>query len=243
MLSKYNPSLSVDCVTFGFDMKKLKVLLINQTNEHGQKSKLKLPGSLVVKREKLDEYALLTLKKLTGLNNVFLKQFQTFGDPDRISNPDDKKWIEDTYQVKIDRIISISYYSLIKIDQSNIRLGEEAYGARWYDLEDAKELAFDHHEIIKKALEVLQQELFYNPRICFELLPEKFSFREVQNIYEAIFGVEFDNRNFRKKIGKANYIIPTGDKQIGVAHKPAILYRFDKKLYDEKRFAPSRFVF
>jgi len=223
----YNPTLSVDCVIFGFDSKNLKILLIEQT-----KNIYKLPGSLVIKDEDIDVYAYKVLNELTGLKNVYLKQFFTFGAPNRISKPQDILWIEKKYGVKAKRIVSTAYYSLIKIDQSNTELHEKKHNAQWLNVAEIKELAFDHLEILKKGLKTLQSELKFNPIVCFELLPEKFSLREIQNIYEAIQEVSYDNRNFRKKLIGAKYIIPTKEKQKLVAHKPAILYKFDKKIYD-----------
>ena len=231
----YNPSISVDCVVFGFDSKNLKILLIDQNSSSSGNSKLKLPGSLVLKNRDLDEYAGLVLMELTGLDNVFLRQLYTFGSAGRVSRKQDREWIESTYSVSIRRIVSTAYYSLIKIDQSNEELMERSHNARWYDVSSIKTLAFDHYIIMQKGLEVLRQELRFNPIIGFELLPEKFSLRNVQNIYEAITGNKYDNRNFRKKLGQAKYLIPLNEKQKGVAHKPAVLYRFDKEKYFNTR--------
>ncbi len=223
----YNPTLSVDCVIFGFDSKSLKILLIEQT-----KNIYKLPGSLVIKNEDLDVYADKVLKELTGIKNVYLKQFFTFGAPNRISKPEDILWIENNYKVKVKRIISTAYYSLIKIAPGTTKLYEKKHNAQWLNVAEIKNLAFDHMEILKKGLKTLQSELKFNPAVCFELLPPKFSLREIQNIYEVIQGISYDNRNFRKKLMGAKYIIPTKEKQKAVAHKPAILYKFDKKVYN-----------
>jgi len=239
--NQYNPSLSVDCVIFGFDSKQLKILLVERSGPYQTNPQLKLPGSLVLKNTKLEVYANQVLKELTGLNEIYLKQFYTFGNPDRIKTPEDIEWIENTYQVTIERVVSISYYSLVKIDQYNLNLSEESYHAKWYNISDIHELAFDHMEIMKKGLEALRQELIYNPLICFELLPEKFSLRELQDTYESIQGIEYDNRNFRKKIGKAKYIIQLNEKQLGVAHKPALLYKFDKEQYQTNRLELIKF--
>ncbi len=233
--TQYNPSISVDCVVFGFDGKNLKILLIDQNGDSLNNSKLKLPGSLVRKNRDLDEYADLVLKELTGLDNVFLRQLYTFGSADRISLKRDREWIEKTYSVSIRRIVSTAYYSLIKIDHSNEELMERSHNARWYDVSSITTLALDHYKIMQKGLDVLRQELRFNPIIGFELLPEKFSLRNVQNIYEAITGNKYDNRNFRKKLGQAKYLTPLNEKQKGVAHKPAVLYSFDKEKYFNTR--------
>ncbi|MDF1547549.1 MAG: hypothetical protein P1P88_06990 [Bacteroidales bacterium] len=240
--NKYNPSISVDCVIFGFDSNYLKVLLVDMDDYNDEIPKLKLPGSLVLKNEKLDTYACQVLNELTGLDNIYLKQFHTFGNPGRIQSFEDKKWIENTYSVKIERIVSTAYYSLVKIDKSNSNPREKSYKANWHNVVDIEALAFDHQDILNKGLSKLQKELFYNPQVCFELLPEKFTLRDVQNVYEAIQGITYDNRNFRKKISKAKYIKPLNEKQTGVAHKPALLYKFDKVIYDKKRTELGRFL-
>ena len=233
--AQYNSSISVDCVVFGFDGTNLKILLICQGEDSSGNQKLKLPGSLVLKNRDLDEYAGLVLKELTGLDNIFLRQFHTFGDAKRINKKEDREWIEKTYSVPIKRIVSTAYYSLIKIDNNHPESLEKLHNACWYDVSTIKTLAFDHFKILQKGLETLRWELKFNPIIGFELLPEKFSLRNVQNIYEAITGIKYDNRNFRKKLSQAKYLIPLNEKQKGVAHKPALLYRFDKKKYLKSR--------
>ncbi len=219
-----NPHISVDCVIFGFDYEQLKVLLV-QRNDSSKNYRLKLPGSLIRDDENLCQAATRVLEELTGLNNIYLKQFHIFGEPDRIKPGQDHQWLESTTKMKIKRVISVGYYALIKIDNSHL-----TPNAKWYPIEQISELAFDHLQILHKALDALRTKLKTKP-VAFELLPEKFTIRQLQNVYECILGTQFDNRNFRKKIMSVKYIVPLKEKQKGVAHKPAQYFKFDKKIY------------
>ncbi len=227
-----NPHVSVDCVIFGFDEKKLKVLLIEREkipHAHLRGHKLKLPGSLISENEDLDTSVMRTLKELTGLDNIFLKQFGVFGLPDRLAPPEDLTWLRKTSGMKIDRVVTIAYYSLIKISESNI-----TSKTIWVPVNELPELIFDHNRIISKALKVVRREIRTEP-LCFELLPKAFTIRQMQNLYEAILDENMDNRNFRKKIKPLEFIIPLQDKENGVNHKPARLFKFDKKLYEKHK--------
>lgn len=231
-----NPHISVDCVVFGFSTNQLKVLLINREyrDESGQKAKdHKLPGDFITINEDLDLAAERTLEELTGLTSIFLKPFAFIGKPDRISRSSDVNWLNSTTGMEIHRVVTAAYYSLINISESKIEFAIKN-NAAWIDVKAIPELAFDHREIIEKGLEHLQQSLRNEP-IGFELLPEKFTIRELQSLYEVILDCSLDNRNFRKKILKSNYLIQLDEKQSGVAHKPAFYYRFDKHIYDRQK--------
>ncbi len=235
-LTSFNPHLSVDCVVFGFDGNSLKVLLVEKVADNHAKHiprKHKLPGDLIIRMEDLYGAAERVLLELTGLSNIFLKQFSVFGTPDRISDPDDIRWLEDTSGVTISRVVTTAYYSLIKIGKSKVK-NVVKNNASWHDVANLPDLAFDHEEIIKEGIKSLQMAIRHEP-ICFELLPRKFTLRETQILYEAILGHELDNRNFRKKLLKAAYIEPLDEKQNGVAHKPARFYKFNKKKYELNR--------
>ena len=227
-----NPHISVDCVIFGFDGARLKVLLIKRTDQEDKQSfamKYKLPGDLIQSNEDLDRAAERVLREHTGLQNIFLRQFKVFGNPGRIPDNDDRKWLEDTSGVKIGRVVTTAYYALIKINKSKTE-SENDHHASWHTIDTLPPLIFDHQEIILSGLERLRNEIRFEP-LCFELLPGKFTIRQIQTLYEVILGQSLDNRNFRKKLLKAPYIEPLNEKQKGVAHKPAIFYRFDKKRY------------
>lgn len=227
-----NPHVSVDCVIFGFHEGLLKVLLIEREKiprSHLGGHKLKLPGSLISETEDLDTSANRTLKDLTGLDNIYLKQFAVFGSPDRLSPEDDLSWLKKTSGLNVDRVVTVAYYALITISESYI-----TDKTIWQSVSDLPELIFDHNKIITDALESLRGELRSEP-LCFELLPKKFTLRQMQDIYESVLGESMDNRNFRKKIRPYEFLIPLPEKEKGVNHKPAQLYRFDEKIYEKHR--------
>jgi ADP-ribose pyrophosphatase YjhB (NUDIX family) len=230
------PTISVDCVIFGFSSNQLKVLLIerNYTDRSGIDFKdHKLPGDFITIDEDLDQAAYRTLEELTGLKDIFLKQFAMFGKPDRISKHLDRDWLLDTTGQEIQRVVTAAYYSLINIDDadSDFALKNNAY---WMDVKRIPKLAFDHADIIERGLKHLQLSLRNEP-IGFEMLPEKFTIRELQSLYEVILDSSLDNRNFRKKILKSRYLVQLDEKQSGVAHKPAYFYRFDRDIYEKNR--------
>lgn len=237
-MANLNPHVSVDCVIFGFNAGKLNVLLIEREKipgSHLRGHKLKLPGSLITETEDLDTSANRTLKELTGLENIFLKQFGVFGSPDRLSPPEDLAWLRKTSGLMVDRVVTVAYYSLIKIAESNI-----TDKTIWHSIDRLPALIFDHNHIIDKALDTLRREIRTEP-LCFELLPKKFTIRQMQILYEAILGERLDNRNFRKKIRPMEFLIPLPEKEKNVNHKPAQLFRFDKKLYEKHRKVVSGF--
>ena len=171
--------------------------------------------------------------ELTGLKDIYLQQFHTFGSPKRIQKKDEIEWIQETYQVDLHRIVSIGYYALINLEA--VSADSILACAKWIKVSDIQELAMDHFHILKMGLEHLQKELKTNPMVGFELLPDKFTLRQLQTVYEVILGKRLDNRNFRKKILSAKYIKSLKERQKGVAHKPAQLYRFDEKVYQASR--------
>jgi 8-oxo-dGTP diphosphatase len=197
--------------------------------------RLKLPGSLISETEDLDTSAIRTLKELTGLDSIFLKQFGVFGLPDRLAPAEDLAWLRKTSGMKIDRVVTIAYYSLMKISESNI-----TSKTIWIPVDELPDLIFDHNRIIIKALQALRREIRSEP-LCFELLPKKFTIRQMQDLYQAILDENLDNRNFRKKIRPLEFLIPLHEKEKGVNHKPARLYRFDRKLYEKHRKIRSGF--
>lgn len=228
---KINPHISVDCVVFGFDGENLKVLLIKRFPDPSQNGHydLKLPGDFITDQEDLDQAANRILSNLTGLNDVFLEQFRVFGSPDRISDTKDIEWLKRTQGLTVKRVVTIAYYSLVKIDESKVEKVQKNDGV-WVDIPLGHELAFDHADIVESGLKNLRINLRYKP-LGLELLPEKFPVRQLQNLYEVILGSSLDNRNFRKKVFRAGYLADTGEKETRVAHKPARLYSFNKESY------------
>lgn len=231
-----NPHITVDCVVFGFSTNQLKVLLIEREyrDESGHQAKdHKLPGDFITINEDLDLAAARILEELTGLTSIFLQQFAFIGQPDRITKKSDMEWLNTTTGMEIQRVVTSAYFALINITDSNSDFAIKN-NASWIDVRDIPKLAFDHREIIDRGLTHLQLFLRNEP-IGFELLPEKFTIRELQTLYEVILDCNLDNRNFRKKILKSNYLIQLDEKQSGVAHKPAFFYRFDKHIYDKQK--------
>lgn len=237
-MTNLNPHVSVDCVIFGFNDNKLKVLLIERErtlNENGKGHKLKLPGNLISEAEDLDISAKRTLNELTGLENIFLRQFGVFSAPGRLAPKEDLEWLRESSGLMVDRVVTIAYLSLIKIDESKI-----TKKTIWVPVDELPELIFDHNRIIKKALDALRKEIRTEP-LCFELLPKKFSIRQMQNLYEAILGEQLDNRNFRKKVKPLEFLTPLEEKERDVNHKPAQLFKFDKRMYEKHRKVISGF--
>jgi hypothetical protein len=232
-----NNSVSVDCVIFGFDFTNLNVLLVDRVlvdDGTGEEifCDLTLAGNHIFEQEELGDAAARILYELTGLENIYLEQFYTFGSPKRITRENDIKWLIANGRNPENRIFTVGYYSLIATD--NVTIQWKGRNVKWVPISDVTDLAFDHLEIFQKALGALRKKLLYEP-IGFELLPPKFTLSQLQRLYEAILGVELDKRNFRKKVSRMNYLIPLEEKQKGVAHKPARLYVFDRNLYENNR--------
>ncbi len=223
-------------MVFGFDGQTLKVLLMRRryrlsgdTNDYGYD--YKLPGDFITDEEDLDSAADRILRELTGLENIYLRQFHVFGAPGRISHERDLFWLRETTGLPIERVVTVAYYSLIKIDESRRELAKKN-NAGWFPVTGTMELAFDHAGILKEGLATLRRKLQYEP-VGIQLLPRKFTIRQLQNLYEIILGRELDNRNFRKKVLKADYLVALDEKEKEVAHKPARLFRFDRKLFSD----------
>jgi 8-oxo-dGTP diphosphatase len=207
-------AFSVDNVIFGFDKGKLKILLIKR-NEDPYKDMWALPGELVYPDEDLDDAPKRVLEEATGLKNVFLEQVATFGKVDR--HP-------------LGRVITVAYYSLVKISRVKPIAKAFAQEVAWIDVYSINEMAFDHYEIIQECLRQLKLNLRIRP-IGFELLKEKFTLSELQSLYETVLGKSLDKRNFRKKILAMGILEDIREYQSGVAHRPAKLYKFNREKY------------
>lgn len=232
-----NNHISVDCVVFGFDGNQLKVLLIKRVGEDKGEvfHDMKLPGSLIYMDEDLDEAAQRVLCELTGVKNINLMQFKAFGSKNRTSNPKDVRWLERAMQSKVERIVTIAYVSLVKIDRAISQTALDEFQACWIGLKEIKTLAFDHNLIINEALAYIRQFVEFNPSALFELMPRKFTALQLRTLFELVYDRKFDVRNFHKKIGMMEYIVPLEERQKGVAHRAARFYKFDKKIYNKLR--------
>src|SRR5881394_941388 len=208
-------ALTVDCVVFGFDEEELKVLLIERGLEPF-KGKWALPGGFVRVDETLDEAARRELAEEAGLKDVFLEQLYTFGAVDRDPR---------------ERVVSAAYYALVKLAAHETKAATDATDARWFALSKVPKLAFDHAEILAAALARLKGKVRYQP-IGFELLPPKFTLSQLQHLYEAVLGAEFDKRNFRKKVLGFGLLVPLKETQMAGRHRPAQLFSFDTGKYE-----------
>jgi len=207
--------ISVDCVIFGFDENELKVLLIKSDLKNFD-GKWSLLGDLIGSRETLDEAAYRILKERTGMDDVYLEQVRSFGEVDRHPAA---------------RIITVAYCSLINVQQHQIKKMDNEL--HWHRVKHIKEMAFDHKKILDVCYEWLQKRIQEHP-LGFSLLPKKFSLRELQNLYEAILGVELDRRNFRKKFFSMDLLEDTGEYEADVPHRPGKLYKFNYEKYQKK---------
>jgi 8-oxo-dGTP diphosphatase len=209
-------ALSVDCVIFGFDENKLKVLLIRSDLKKYQ-GRYSLLGDLVNPNEDLSAAAYRILKQRTGLNDLYLEQVETFGSVGR--HP-------------AGRVVTVAYCSLINVQHHKLRILEN--DLHWHDIKSATELAFDHQDIFDACYNRLQKRIQEHP-LGFNLLPKKFSLRELQNLYEAILDIKLDRRNFRKKFFSMDFLIDTGEMEQDVPHRPGKLYKFNYEKYEKKK--------
>ncbi len=218
-LDYFNIAISVDCVLFGYDEKELKVLLIKSDLEEFS-GLYSLLGDLVRPDEDLEAASYRILKERTGMDDVYLEQVQAFGSIDRHPSG---------------RVITIAYYSLIDIKHHKLQLSHNELS--WHRVKEIKKLAFDHKIILDSCLNRLQEQVMEHP-VIFNLLPEKFSLRQLQDVYQAILGFELDRRNFRKKISVKDWLMDINEMEDDVPHRPGKLYKlkpeFKKKVSRKK---------
>jgi 8-oxo-dGTP diphosphatase len=220
ILDEYKTAVSVDCVIFGFEDGILKVL-VSKCDMHPFTNEVSLLGDIVSMEETTDEAAERVLAEKTGFDDVFLEQVKVFSAIDR--HP-------------LGRVITVAYYSLIKIDAKHKEhLLKDNHNAYWVCVNDIHKMAFDHLDIVKTCLSTIKRKLRNQP-IGFHMLPEKFTFKEIQNLYETILGEELDKRNFRRKLTSLEILEDEGiDKNTNASHRPSRLYSFDFEKYSRKR--------
>ena len=221
--------VSVDCVIFGFDNSQLNVLLVQKNTVDGAQD-LKLPGSLIFNNEDVDDAAIRVLQELTGIKRMPLRQFRCFASPGRASNPSDIKWLDKEYKPDIDRLITVSYIALCKIDRKLNNISKYA-SIEWCPVSKIPQMPFDHNEIVEKSLLEIRQWIEYDPIFVFELLPSKFTIYQLHKLYEAIYSKKIDIRNFHKKVANMTYVMALDEKQKNVSHRAARFYKFEKKAY------------
>lgn len=217
VLSNYSKEdkvlLAVDGIIFGFDKEELKILLVQRDFEP-EKGKWSLIGGFLKKEENLDQAAIRILHHLTGLNNIYMEQVYSFSKVDR--DP-------------AERTISVAYYALIDIASHDRKLLKQN-PIQWFNLKDAPELIFDHNRMVERALARLRRRALNKP-IGFELLPEKFTMRQLQKLYEAILYTKLDKRNFINKFNSFDILIKLDEKDMSSSKKGAFLFQFDEEKY------------
>lgn len=224
---EYLTNIAYDSVIFGFDNKKLKILILEYRNTGWYA----LPGGFVRKNENLNDAVIRGLFERTGISDIYLEQFYTFGSISRYVpavmqtileahgfNITDDHWL-------LDRFISVGYYALINYNQVKLNPDELSDSIDWYDLEDLPELILDHNLIVDKAFGQLRSDLYYKP-IGKTLLPELFTMKELQHLHEAILGETLNRTAFQRKILSLDILNRHEKLYSGKAHKAPYLYSF-----------------
>ena len=214
-------AISVDCVIFGYEKKKLKVLVFESDFEEFA-GLWSLIGDLVQPHEDLEEAPYRILQERAGLHDVYMEQVYTFGSVERHPSG---------------RVITTAYYSLVDIKTH--RLPQNDNQLHWHDVDDIHRMAFDHKLILDNCLQRLREKVLEYP-VVFNLLPDKFSLRELQDLYEAILGIDLDRRNFRKRITLKNWLVDLNEMEEDVPHRPGKLYKLRTHLRDNGKAARSK---
>lgn len=207
--------VSVDCIVFGFEEDKLKVLIGKRLMDPGR-GEWSLYGGFVGPNESLDEAANRVLFSLTGLKKLYMKQVGAYGKIDRDPG---------------ERVISIAYCALINVKDYDDDLREQ-HGLEWVSIQDMPSLYSDHKEMVRDALKLCRRRINTEP-LSFNLLPELFTLTQLQHVYEAVLGKEIDKRNFRKKIKEIDFIEKTELIDKITSKRGAALYRFNKRVYED----------
>jgi 8-oxo-dGTP diphosphatase len=202
------PSVTVDLVIFTLLKKALHVLLVRRRNAPFT-GMWALPGGFVHIDESLEDAARRELREESNVEDVYLEQLYTFGEPDRDPRT---------------RVITVAYIALVRAERQRLRAATDAAEVSWFPAYDPPALAFDHRQILDYAVTRLRYKLEYTA-LAFELLPEEFTLTELQETYEHILNEQLDKRNFRRKVLQADILEETGRRRMG-EHRPARLYRF-----------------
>lgn len=227
--------LSIDCVIFGYNEQELKVLISKVKIET---SIWTLPGGFIMQEESINNAAKRILEERTGLKDIYLEQFRVFGEPSRVNheiyeniNSLKKEWLakgildENDINWLTKRFVSIGYYALVDINKVSPQKGMLDDSVEWYNVKELPKMIMDHNEMVVFALETLRQNLDQK-LIGFNLLPETFTMKEVQELYEAVYDKPFARNNFQKKILDLNVLERLEKKFTGAANKAPYLYRF-----------------
>lgn len=205
--------LAADCIIFGFDGNQLKILLVQRALEPeiGQWS---LMGGFVKDNETIQQAAERVLLTRTGLSNVYLEELSTFSDPAR--DP-------------VERTVSVAFFALIDINKYKKQITDD-FHAEWFDINKHPKLIFDHKQMVEKAKARLRYKAAFHP-ILFELLPSKFTLPQLKSLYEEVYDIEMDNRNFSRKILSMNLLEKLNEKDKGNSKRGAWYYKMNSKKY------------
>lgn len=210
-VSKYErPSVTVDVLMMSLRQRDLQILLIKRRS-WPYEGMWAIPGGFINMNESLETAAKRELQEETGVQDVYLEQLYTFGDPGRDPRT---------------RVITVVYFALLDSERLQVQAASDAADVGWFSVYELPPLAFDHEQIIEYALNRLRGKLDYTT-IAFNLLPEQFTLRELQRVYEIVLHKRLDKRNFRKKILATGILEDTGAKKMEGTHRPARLYRFN----------------
>lgn len=226
------PSVSLDCVIFGFHENELKVLLLKMKNA----DTWALPGGFIYKEEDIEDAAIRVLRERTGLHDIFLRQFHVFGQPSRsekkfhsnLLRKDGIKVTKDNWILQ--RFITVGYYALVDFATVTPEPDQSSVACEWKDIHSIQDLFMDHKHILDTALYTLRMQLNHVP-IGHKLLPQKFTMPELQKLYETILDKKLDRRNFQRRILSFGFIKRLKETRKGGAHKAPFLYSFDLKKY------------
>ena len=208
--------VSVDCIIFGFDEGKLKILIGRRKYNPGR-GEWSLYGGFVAADEDVDDAAKRTLYELTGMRHIYMNQVGAFGRVDRDPG---------------ERVVSIAYYALINVSEYDEKLRLE-HGLEWVDVDNIPQMYSDHNEMVSKAHKLMQDKLKTEP-VGFRLLPRLFTLTQLQRLYEVVYGAELDKRNFRKRVKDMDFIEKTELIDKKSSKRGAYLYRFNRRIYDEE---------
>jgi 8-oxo-dGTP diphosphatase len=205
------PAVTVDLVVFTVNDDLLKIMLVKRA-EQPFADRWSLPGGFLKTSESLDEAALRVLKEKAGVENVYVEQLYTFGDPDRDPRA---------------RVITVTYFALIPWKNLIQPPSTKVTDLMWTPVNHLPKLAFDHQEIVEYAVKRLRAKASYS-NIVYGLMPRQFRLSELQRMYEIIINERLDKRNFRKRMLATGLLQETGRKDVAGAHRPAMLYKFKK---------------
>lgn len=228
MIEKYAEQthflLAVDCIIFGFDGERVKLLLI-QRGFQPEMNKWSLVGGFVRAEENPATAASRVLHQLTGLTDIYMEQMEVFGEPNR--DP-------------IERTVSITYFALIDINKYEKQISAD-YNVNWFVIDDIPNLVFDHNEMVRHAREKLKYKASLHP-LLFELLPDKFTIPQIQALFEDVFEITLDKRNFTRKLQSTNLLIRQKDKDRLNSKKGAFYYKINPETYKDKFSAFLHFL-